>query len=291
MKIELKEIPVREVFEGYKDNEEAGVIGYGGKLNIRPPYQREFIYKEKQREEVIRTIRNRFPLNVMYWAKNGDGTFELLDGQQRTISICQYLAGDYSIKFGDYSYTYHNLTEIEREHLNQYKLMIYISNDGDKEEDVELSIKFMTYSGLKRNKRMYSAKVASHTAQKVQEIDLRQTDRKNEFVYIKLRTFKIHRELTLLLDEISECAYEIPKIDTKLRMINPRSYSIRLSTNKPAFAVHLVMEGTRGNFSDSFFEVRPEGEKSVIFSSEEDLGEEDVKERLKIFDLASSLKK
>ena len=171
------------------------------------------------------------------------------------------------------------------------KLMIYISNDGDKEEDVELSIKFMTYSGLKRNKRMYSAKVASHTAQKVQEIDLRQTDRKNEFVYIKLRTFKIHRELTLLLDEISECAYEIPKIDTKLRMINPRSYSIRLSTNKPAFAVHLVMEGTRGNFSDSFFEVRPEGEKSVIFSSEEDLEEEDVKERLKIFDLASSLKK
>ena len=74
-------------------------------------------------------------------------------------------------------------------------------------------------------------------------------------------------------------------------MINPRSYSIRLSTNKPAFAVHLVMEETRGNFSDSFFEVRPEGEKSVIFSSEEDLGEEDVKERLKIFDLASSLKK
>lgn len=134
MKIELKEIPVREVFEGYKDNEEAGVIGYGGKLNIRPPYQREFIYKEKQREEVIRTIRNRFPLNVMYWAKNGDGTFELLDGQQRTISICQYLAGDYSIKFGDYSYTYHNLTEIEREHLNQYKLMIYICEGTDKEK-------------------------------------------------------------------------------------------------------------------------------------------------------------
>jgi hypothetical protein len=33
----------------------------------------------------------------MYWMKNDDGTFEILDGQQRTISICQYVNGDYSI--------------------------------------------------------------------------------------------------------------------------------------------------------------------------------------------------
>lgn len=171
------------------------------------------------------------------------------------------------------------------------KLMIFVSNDGAKEEDVELSVKFMTYSGQKRNKRVYSAKVPPHQAVKIQEIDLRQTDRKNEFVYIKLRTFSIHRELTLLLDDIENCAYEIPHIETKLRMINKRSYSIRLITNKPAFAVHLVMDRTKGNFSDSFFEVRPEGEKSVIFTSEEDLNEDDVKERLRIFDLASSLRK
>ena len=170
------------------------------------------------------------------------------------------------------------------------KLMIYVSNDGDKDEDVELSIKFMTYSGLKKNKRMFSAKVEAHNAKKIHEIDLRQTDRKNEFVYIKLRTFSIHRELTLLLDDVAACSYETPKIETDLRKINDRSYSIRLRTNKPAFAVHLVMEGTRGNFSDSFFEVRPEGEKSVIFSSEEDLSEDDVRKRLKIFDLASALK-
>jgi len=56
MKIELKEITIRELSNGYQDNEENGVIGFGEKLDIRPPYQREFIYKDKQRDAVISTI-------------------------------------------------------------------------------------------------------------------------------------------------------------------------------------------------------------------------------------------
>ena len=60
MKIELRPITIREVVEGYQDNIEAGVVGYGGKLDIRPAYQREFVYKDKQRNEVVRTIRKKF---------------------------------------------------------------------------------------------------------------------------------------------------------------------------------------------------------------------------------------
>ncbi|MDP2362881.1 MAG: HNH endonuclease, partial [Ignavibacteria bacterium] len=55
MNIELKEITVRELSEGYKDSSEEGVVGYSGRLDIRPPYQREFIYKDKQRDAVIDT--------------------------------------------------------------------------------------------------------------------------------------------------------------------------------------------------------------------------------------------
>ena len=50
MKIELKELTIRELVDGYEDNGDDGVIGYVGLLDIRPPYQREFIYKDKQRE-------------------------------------------------------------------------------------------------------------------------------------------------------------------------------------------------------------------------------------------------
>ena len=130
MKIQLKEILVRDVARNFVNNEEEGVIGYDGKLNIRPKYQREFIYRDTQRDAVIDTVRKDFPLNVMYWAVNDDGTYEVLDGQQRTISICQYVAGDFSV---DYQY-FHNLTDDEREQILNYKLMVYWCEGNDREK-------------------------------------------------------------------------------------------------------------------------------------------------------------
>lgn len=130
MKIKLHEIPVREVVAGYIDSAENGVTGYNGRLNIRPAFQREFIYRDKQRDEVIRTVRKDFPLNVMYWVLSDDGNYEVLDGQQRTISICQYVAGDYSIEHMGFD----NLTKSEQEQILDYLLMIYICEGTDKEK-------------------------------------------------------------------------------------------------------------------------------------------------------------
>jgi len=130
MNIELKEITVRELAEGYQDNDENGVIGYGGKLDIRPPYQREFIYKDKQRDAVIDTITKDFPLNVMYWAVREDGNFEVIDGQQRTISVSQFVEGDFSFK----DRYFHNLQKDEQEQILNYKLMIYFCSGTDSEK-------------------------------------------------------------------------------------------------------------------------------------------------------------
>ncbi len=130
MKIELKEITVRELTNEYQDNEENGVIGYSGKLDIRPPYQREFIYKDAQRDAVIDTVTKDFPLNVMYWAVREDGNFEVIDGQQRTISICQFVHGDFAFN-GRY---FHNLQADEKEQILNYKLMVYFCSGTDSEK-------------------------------------------------------------------------------------------------------------------------------------------------------------
>lgn len=134
MKIELKKITIREVAKNYFDNDENGVVGFDGKLNIRPKYQREFVYDAKQRDAVLETIRKEFPLNVMYWAVNEDGTFEVLDGQQRTISFCRYVAGDFSIIIEGHPMTMHNLTQSQKDQLLNYELMVYVceGNDQDK---------------------------------------------------------------------------------------------------------------------------------------------------------------
>lgn len=130
MNIELREITVRELTNGFQDNEENGVVGFGGKLDIRPPYQREFIYKDKQRDAVIDTITKNFPLNVMYWAVREDGNFEVIDGQQRTISICQYVNGDYAYMFK----YFHNLQKDKQEQILNYKLMVYVCSGTDSEK-------------------------------------------------------------------------------------------------------------------------------------------------------------
>ena len=133
MKIDLHKIKVAEVVKAYKDSAEEGVSAFGGKLDIRPKYQREFVYKEKQRNAVIETIKNSFPLNVMYWMIRDDGGYEVLDGQQRTISIGQYVNGDYSVDFNGRTAMFHNLTDEEKKLILDYELMIYFCEGTDKE--------------------------------------------------------------------------------------------------------------------------------------------------------------
>lgn len=129
MKIELAEMTIRDVVEGYEDRDEEGVVGYGGKLNIRPKYQREFVYADKQRDEVIHTIMQGFPLNTMYWVKTDQGDYELLDGQQRTISFCRYFTNQFSFeeKF------FHNLTKDKQEAFLDYPLFVYVCEGTDSE--------------------------------------------------------------------------------------------------------------------------------------------------------------
>jgi hypothetical protein len=130
MKIKLNEISIRDIAKGYVNDDEEGVVGFNGELNIRPKYQREFIYKEKQRDAVVETVRKDFPLNVMYWVKNEDNTYEVMDGQQRTVSICEYIAGKFSLNYQ----FFHNLEENEKEQILNYKTMIYFCEGTDKEK-------------------------------------------------------------------------------------------------------------------------------------------------------------
>jgi len=133
MRIEHKNYTIKEISKDYVDNAEGGVSGFSGKLNIRPAYQREFVYKDKQRAAVIETILKGFPLNVMYWAENEDGTYEVLDGQQRTISFCQYVSGDFSVEVEGVPMYFHNLTDVEQERILSYPVDIYVCNGNDKE--------------------------------------------------------------------------------------------------------------------------------------------------------------
>lgn len=132
MKIEQIKVKISDLYEGFFNDDEEGVVGYDERLNIRPKYQREFVYKDAQRDEVIRTVKKGFPLNVFYWSKNGDDSFEMLDGQQRTISICEYLDGNFSVD----GMLFDNLPKDIRDDILNYELYIYIC-EGEESEKLE----------------------------------------------------------------------------------------------------------------------------------------------------------
>ncbi len=138
MKVDLHKITVRELVNGFKDNDEEGVVGYGGLLDIRPKYQREFVYNEERQRAVIESIMGNFPLNVMYWVKREDGTFEVLDGQQRILSICRYVVKPqlFSVyyKEWDEKLYFDNLPQKAQQQILDYELMVYFCEGDDSEK-------------------------------------------------------------------------------------------------------------------------------------------------------------
>lgn len=145
MTIKPKQIKIKDLFDGFEDNGDNGIVGYHGQLNIRPKFQREFIYEPEDQKAVINTVLNGFPLNTMYWAvarndvtqepittEDGKQIYELLDGQQRTLSICYYLESKFSFN----NLTAYNLKKSYPDkyaELMEYPLQVYIC-DGKTSE-------------------------------------------------------------------------------------------------------------------------------------------------------------
>lgn len=139
MKIDLVPITVRDLVNEYENLEYDGVTGYGGLLDIRPKFQREFIYDIRQRRMVIETLLDGYPLNSMYWSlqtdsKTGEITYELLDGQQRTMSICEYYDGNFSVEIDGYPKNFDNLSTDDQRKILDYELMVYQCEGGEDEK-------------------------------------------------------------------------------------------------------------------------------------------------------------
>ena len=135
MTIKQIEVTVGEITRGYINNEEQGVRGYDGLLDIRPPYQREFIYNAVEQQAVITTVLHGYPLNVMYWVRRSDDAecpYEVMDGQQRTLSLCKYVAGDFAY---DFRYFPNQPVDIRRRILD-YRLTIYVC-EGEESEKLD----------------------------------------------------------------------------------------------------------------------------------------------------------
>lgn len=144
MQIREQRLKVRDIAEEYFNDDANGVVGYKGNLDIRPKYQREFVYKDKQRNEVINTVLKGYPLSIMYWVDRGENytdendedapRYEVLDGQQRTISLCEYVNNGFSMKYGDGEKYFKNLPQDVKNRILDYELIVYVCTGTESEK-------------------------------------------------------------------------------------------------------------------------------------------------------------
>lgn len=132
MKTELKiDITIEQVCKGfvYNELEGKGLFGLSGKLVIQPEYQRNYLYAQGKGEKeiaVIESLLKGYPLGLIYFNKLADGTFEVLDGQQRITSIGRFLTDKFAIKDANGMEQYFSgLAEDLQNKILQTKLTIY----------------------------------------------------------------------------------------------------------------------------------------------------------------------
>ena len=143
----MMKLKVRDLVEGYhEDDNTSKVTAWNGQLDVRPEYQREYVYDDQKRDSVINTVLNGFPLNIMYFVDRGENApgarYEVLDGQQRIISICRFKTlSAISVKLpaptGGYNIVnFPNLFDELQEAFLDYELQVYIC-EGTKKEQLE----------------------------------------------------------------------------------------------------------------------------------------------------------
>ena len=121
---------IEEICKGfvYNEAEGKGLFGLSGKLTIQPEYQRNYLYAEGKHEKeiaVIESVLKGYPLGLIYFNKKADGTFEVLDGQQRITSLGRFLTHKFAIIRNGREQYYDSMPKDLLQKIYRTKLTVY----------------------------------------------------------------------------------------------------------------------------------------------------------------------
>ena len=111
-------------------------------LEVKPPFQRNPVWVNRQKSYLIDTILNKYPIPEIYMQEtvdeNGKAKYIIVDGQQRIRSVLDFISGLFSIDETDSPQFegayFKDLTAIQKKEVYQYNFVVRIlPNISDKE--------------------------------------------------------------------------------------------------------------------------------------------------------------
>lgn len=129
---------VRDICKGFifDRNEGKGLFGLDGQLVIQPEYQRNYIYGDGKRDvAVVESLLKGYPLGLLYFVKNSDGMYEVLDGQQRITSFARYVNNSwpFAIEIDGKPRYFDSLDTNQQQRIANTPLTIYVCEGNPSE--------------------------------------------------------------------------------------------------------------------------------------------------------------
>lgn len=113
-------------------------------LYIIPKYQRKYRWTKEQVVSLVESLIYGLPIPPIYTCRNADNQLEILDGQQRIMSLFFYYIGYYldkrkksSVDFSEIEIDTHSFKEALMEKLPLEELHIQLKNDDGKLVDLD----------------------------------------------------------------------------------------------------------------------------------------------------------
>lgn len=78
-----------------------------GDIDLSPDFQRDYVWKQRQRTKLIESILLGIPLPAFYFNQDDDGRFQVVDGVQRLSTVSLFMDNGHVLDKGDLEYLKH----------------------------------------------------------------------------------------------------------------------------------------------------------------------------------------
>lgn len=117
------------------------------KLDLNPPFQRQFIWSKKDQQILLRSILNGIAIPNIFLQLTPSGTFNMVDGQQRTRTILAFVNDKLQTFEGNtYEPSVHDII------LKRYYIPVTIITKLERDETIEQFYALVNSSGLHLNR-------------------------------------------------------------------------------------------------------------------------------------------